>query len=139
MPDTAFDVTVASATRVIRSTAARSSSSVIRVNSPSTTMSLTVRRQPACTFFNAPIVKTKEIRFSRTKPRFSFSAKVPAGQLAYRKPASPTACSLGPFSLIGSGALSIGVFAAVETSFQAGVGLYAHFAAFLRIWRTFLS
>ena len=35
--------------RVIRSTAARSSSSVIRVNSPSTTMSLTVSRQPAST------------------------------------------------------------------------------------------
>ena len=35
-----------SATRVIRSTAARSSSSLIRVNSPSTTMSDTVRRQP---------------------------------------------------------------------------------------------
>ena len=35
-----------SATRVIRSTAARSSSSVIRVKTPSTTMSETVRRQP---------------------------------------------------------------------------------------------
>ena len=38
-----------SASRVMRSTAARSSSSEMRVNSPSTTMSLTVSRQPAWT------------------------------------------------------------------------------------------
>ena len=47
-------VAVASATRVIRSTAARSSSSEMRLNSPSTTMSLTVSRQPAWTPRSAP-------------------------------------------------------------------------------------
>src|SRR4029079_2642674 len=51
-------VTVTSASSVIWSTAARRSSSVMRLNSPSTTTSLTVSRQPAWIFFRAPSVKS---------------------------------------------------------------------------------
>src|SRR4029079_9848920 len=51
-------VTVTSASSVIWSTAARRSSSVIRLNSPSTTTSLTVSRQPVWIFFSAPRVNS---------------------------------------------------------------------------------
>ena len=48
------EMATSSAIRVMRSTAARRSSSEMRVNSPSTTMSLTVSRQPASTPRSAP-------------------------------------------------------------------------------------
>ena len=64
-------VAVSSAIRVIRSTAARSSSSEIRTNSPSTTMSLTVRRQPVWTPRSAPSVKSTAASISTARmPRF---------------------------------------------------------------------
>src|SRR5205807_237962 len=75
-------VTVASATRVMRSTASRSSSSVIRLNSPSTTMSLTVSRQPAWTARSAPTVKRADASISTAStPRFDQRSYWPSSGL----------------------------------------------------------
>src|SRR5437660_702647 len=78
-------VTVASATFVIRSTAARSSSSLIRVKTPSTTMSLTVSRQPACTPRIAPTVNSAAASISTAStPRFDQRSYCPSSGLAQR-------------------------------------------------------
>src|SRR5207302_1407232 len=78
----ALAVAVASATRVIRSTALRSSSSVIRVKTPSTTMSLTVNRQPAWTPRIAPTVNSAAASISTPRtPRFDHRSYWPSSGL----------------------------------------------------------
>src|SRR5207248_5489874 len=75
-------VAVASATFVMRSTAARSSSSEMRLNSPSTTMSLTVSRQPPCTPRNAATVNSAAASISTARtPRFDQRSYWPSSGL----------------------------------------------------------
>src|SRR5262249_45531730 len=63
-------VAVSRAIRVMRSTAARSSSSLMRVNSPSISVSLTVRMPPACTLRKAPSVNSAAASISTpSRPR----------------------------------------------------------------------
>ena len=71
-----------SAIRVMRSTAARRSSSEMRVNSPSTTMSLTVSRQPVSTPRSAPTVKSADASISTAStPRFDQRSYWPSSGL----------------------------------------------------------
>ena len=73
---------MASATRVIRSTAAFISSSVTRLNSPSTMMSLTISRQPAWTPRSAPTVKSAAASISTARtPRFDQRSYWPSSGL----------------------------------------------------------
>src|SRR5581483_7928227 len=71
-----------SAMRVMRSSAARRSSSLIRVNSPSTTMSETVSRQPLSTPRSAPIVNSAAASISTARtPRFDQRSYWPSSGL----------------------------------------------------------
>jgi hypothetical protein len=68
--------------RVMRSTAAFSSSSEMRVNTPSTTMSETVSRQPAWTPRRAPTVKSAAASISTAStPRFDQRSYWPSSGL----------------------------------------------------------